>query len=287
MSNVTLHHTNDVNAGTATCGITTVNVTTHHDKVTCKRCLARLAKAAETTDRIMESIAVQETAGLFTPAPFGESITQIPCEITPVEPPAVQHAVNPTNPRYTVCGTPRADVTIALSLDDVTCLRCLTKLDRRVDDADASKAPKAPKAPKEPRTPKAPKAPTVHLHDAERSTHQTWCKIPGVTTTDTSAVTCKVCRAHIDGKAPVNAVPERVKAARKAFRSFVARVAYMVFIDDGCTVNSWTVKWTNMAGDQYEVSSYGIYENGEGLGFGPGKNIKQWMEEYWSCGEDK
>lgn len=300
MSNVTLHHTNDVNAGTATCGITTVNVTTHHDKVTCKRCLARLAKAAETR--------LQDAAELVD-------------EPTESVLPAT-HAVNPTNPRYTVCGTPKADVTIALSLDDVTCPRCLTKLapsitepiesyDIPVTDTNTMKdvhaardrvraALKSAKATikegraiaKAPRAPKAPKAPTVHLHDAERSTHQTWCKIPGVTTTDASAVTCKVCRAHIDGKAPVNAVPERVKAARKAFRSFVARATYMAFMDEGCLGTSWHLTHTNMAGERYTITATGdengLYLCNDHMAGDSKQSLTDTIEQLgWSCGEEK
>lgn len=290
------HHT--TSNDTTTCGITitpSVNVEWNTtNEVTCKRCLARLAKAAE--------LALQDPAHPFNVAQDAAGLADEPTEsVLPAT-----HAVNPTNPRYTVCGTPKADVTIAPSLDDVTCPRCLVKLDGRVGDADADeprtpkepkapKEPRTPKVPKEPRAPKAPKAPTVHLHDAGRSTHQTWCKIPGVTTTDASAVTCKVCRAHIDGKAPVNAVPERVKAARKAFRSFVARVAYMVFMDRDCGGDNginWSLSHTNMAGDCYEVgrsntTGYRVMCNASIVTTDLGQDIKQWMEEHWSCGEDK
>jgi hypothetical protein len=79
-------------------------------------------------------------------------------------------------------------------------------------------------------TTKAPKQANLHLAFDGTKTG-TRCNIPGATTTDAEAVTCKVCRSLIDGTKPSNAISDDTKKARKAFSSFKARIGYMLYMD--------------------------------------------------------
>jgi hypothetical protein len=258
MTSTILHHSPKYidqysNAGKTACGVTmtTTNWTDDYALVTCKRCLAKLAKDATLTTPDLDA---------------AENIQ------LPDSPPEVTTGSDEDS-------WPESPVT----MEDVKAAQA--HLNKVVKSAkDAIKAGRIATTAKPPKTTKAP---TVHLHDADRHPeYQTWCKIPGTHSPDAADVTCKVCRAHIDGKAPLNAIPDAVKAARKSFRSFVARVAYMVYMDEGCKGCHWILRYTNMAGTTYEVRPDTIWVDDKSLGFAPSANIKQWMEDNWSCGEE-
>lgn len=141
---------------------------------------------------------------------------------------------------------------------------------------------------------RTPKPANMHMvHDPANPTKTgTLCNIPGNHTLDPALVTCKVCLAKMNGIAPLNAIPEPVKAARKAFRSFVARAAYMAYMDEGSLGTSWNLNHKNMAGVKYQITATGSVDGLYLCNDTVAGNTKQELLDTinrlgWSCGEDK
>lgn len=145
--------------------------------------------------------------------------------------------------------------------------------------------------------PKAKKpATTVHLVDHTNERTGTSCNIPAsgpdAMTTDPSAVTCKVCLFKLAGAKPINTIPDEVKAARKAFRSFVARATYMAYMDSNQLGTGWTLTHTNMAGEYYQITATGhadgLYLCNDSIAGNTKASLIETIERLgWSCGEDK
>ncbi len=119
------------------------------------------------------------------------------------------------------------------------------------DLAAVAAASAAAKAKPATRTPK-----TIHSLIADGST---LCNIAGTASDDADQVTCKVCLAKINGTKPVNALSDEIKAARKQFASFKARIGYMLYMDrpsNAMAIDAvdWTLSYTNTAGIRYEAT---------------------------------
>lgn len=202
------------------------------------------------------------------------------------------HLITTTNENTTTCGiTVTEKMSVSHAEDKVTCKRCLKALER------ATQPPVTPATLQEvPAKPKVPtKAKTLHYHDGNAHPEAgTLCNIPGAITTDINAVTCKVCLAKLNHTPPTNAVPDEVKAARKAYRSFIARATYMTHLDAGCGSVDWSVSYENLTGTLLgvctEPGGYVLSENGEvkATCIDTKAALIQAIEDIsWSCGEDK
>lgn len=228
--------------------------------------------------------------------------------------PSLCGAIRETNPTNSTEDAP-----------DVTCKRCLAKLDHLtakaidqnpVQDDDGFPDPPAGDTPAvslpkssdlkakakaaagsagTPKVTKASKPKNTHMADTTNERTGTLCNIPastpGQTTTDPDAVTCKVCLAKLHGTKPLNAISDEVKAARKAFRSFIARATYMAYMDSDQLGTSWTLCHTNLAGERYQITSPGCKDGVYLCNNTMAGNTKQSLldtiaELGWSCGEE-
>lgn len=209
-----------------------------------------------------------------------------------------------TNDTTTTCGIKISPTTMVEwnTSEEVTCKRCLARLapsapsaprsatagidERRAEKNAAIDGPIGPIGPA-PRV-KAPAKPkTIHMTSPDTPTG-TLCNIAGSATCLAAEVTCRVCLMKINGTTPTNAIPDSVKLARKAFRSFVARATYMAYLDLDCPGN-WTVTHTNMAGDHYVITSPDInHPWPNAIAATSKQHILDQIEALgWSCGEDR
>jgi hypothetical protein len=154
---------------------------------------------------------------------------------------AIIHAVG--TPEKALCGVKASDSNTT-NAKKVSCQRCLKKLEAiKVAAKEAAAAAKAAAKP----------AKKVNLHSIGETKNGTACNVAGKTTEDPDAVTCGICRAKLDGTKPANAISDEVKVARKHFKSFVARIAYMAYMDapastDPIDTIAWSLEYTNSAG---------------------------------------
>lgn len=229
------------------------NSTEDAPDVTCKRCLARL-----------DQLTAQATSQ--NPVVDEDDFPDPPASDTPAS---------------------RANMVISTKeLDRIDDKAGRTNLKDKARTASATKPAKAP----------APK--NVHLSHEQGEplkngdpAPQSLCRIPGPTTTDPDAVTCKVCLAKLHGQKPGNAIPDEVKTARKAFRSFIARATYMAYMDGDQLGTSWTLCHTNLAGERYQITSPGceggIYLCNDTMAGNTKESLIATIEQLgWSCGEE-
>jgi hypothetical protein len=287
----TVHHTDNVNAGTATCGITTANVSTTIENVTCKRCLARLAKDTKVNADAEErrNTNIQESVDFM--AATGSTLTEIEAFIT---------GQAPTMPIVaSVASVAKGEVTafeakmLAGEEDEAMTKTIPTKTESAtvLPDPPVVILLDVPKALK--KAIKVVASKTVHALDICNSKTGTLCNIPGKTAVLDSEVTCKVCLAKLHGTKPTNTIPDEVKAARKSFKSFVARASYMAYLDTDCGTVDWSVTYTTMTGMMLAVTSEpgGMVLTADdhvvGTATDKASLINKIEELCWSCGEER